>query len=77
MLLSGLNVKYHQYVLSLEVLHLKKLSKKTGKYIPINQYLWIDFFETIENQNININRGIFGSRYDDLIAIYGQEIQKK
>ena len=70
MLLSGLNVKYHQYVLSLEVLHLKK-------YIPINQYLWIDFFETIENQNININRGIFGSRYDDLIAIYGQEIQKK
>ena len=55
----------------------QEVIKKTGKYIPINQYLWIDFFETIENQKGNLNRNIFGSRYDDQIAIYGQEIQKK
>jgi ubiquitin-activating enzyme E1 len=51
--------------------------KKTGKYNPIKQYLWFDFFETIEDLEQDVNRDIFGSRYDDQIAIYGQEIQKK
>ena len=55
----------------------QEVIKKTGKYIPINQYLWFDFFETIENLNENINRDIFGSRYDEQISIYGQKIQKK
>ena len=56
----------------------QEVIKKTGKYIPINQYLWFDFFETIENLNENkVNREIFGSRYDEQIAIFGQELQKK
>ena len=55
----------------------QEVIKKTGKYIPINQYFWYDFFETIEDLQYNINRDIFGSRYDDLISIYGQETQKK
>ena len=55
----------------------QEVIKKTGKYIPINQYLWFDFFETVENLDENINREIFGSRYDDQISIYGQEIQKR
>ena len=55
----------------------QEVIKKTGKYIPINQYFWYDFFETIEDLHYNINRDIFASRYDDLISIYGQETQKK
>jgi len=55
----------------------QEIIKKTGKYKPINQYLWVDFFETIENQKQNPTRDIFGSRYDEQISIYGQEIQKK
>ena len=35
------------------------------------------FSETVENKNQNINRDIFGSRYDEQISIYGQEMQKK
>ena len=54
----------------------QEVIKETGKYIPINRYFWIDFFETIEYQNININRGIFSSKYDALIDTYGQQIQK-
>ena len=55
----------------------QEVIKKTGKYIPINQYQWFDFFESIENLNENINTDIFGSRYDDQISIFGQHIQKK
>lgn len=55
----------------------QEVIKKTGKYLPINQYLWFDFFETIEFLSGNINRDIFGSRNDDQISIYGQKIQKK
>ena len=45
--------------------------------IPIKQYFWYDFFESIEDLHYNINRDIFGSRYDDLISKYDQEISKK
>ena len=55
----------------------QEVIKKTGKYIPINQWMWFDFFETVSCINENINRNIFGSRYDDQIAIYGQDIQTK
>jgi ubiquitin-activating enzyme E1 len=55
----------------------QEVIKKTGKYNPINQYLWFDFFESVKNLNENIHRDIFGSRYDDQIAIYGQELQKQ
>ena len=55
----------------------QEIIKTTGKYIPIDQWLWFDFFETIEKLNGIIDRNIFGSRYDDQIAIFGNEIQKK
>ena len=55
----------------------QEVIKKTGKYIPINQYLWFEYFETIEDLKQDVNRDIFGSRYDDQIAIFGQELQKK
>ena len=55
----------------------QEIMKITGKYIPINQWLWFDFFETIENLEKNVDRTLYGTRYDDQIAIYGQEFQKK
>ena len=51
--------------------------KITGKYTPIHQWLRFDFFETIENLPENVNRKLLNSRYDDQIAIFGQELQNK
>ena len=51
--------------------------KVTGKYTPIHQWLRFDFFETIENLPNDINRNLLKSRYDDQIAIFGQEFQEK
>jgi len=51
--------------------------KVTGKYTPIHQWLRFDFFETVENLPENVNRNLLNSRYDDQIAIFGQELQKK
>ena len=60
----------------MEELQAQEVIKKTGKYIPINQYLWFEYFETIEDLKQDVNRDIFGSRYDDQIAIFSQELQK-
>lgn len=51
--------------------------KITGKYMPIYQWLRFDFFETINNIPNNCVRTLLKSRYDDQIAIFGQEIQEK
>ena len=51
--------------------------KFTGLYSPLNQCFWIDIYdETIINLS-KANRTLKNSRYDDLIAIYGQEIIEK
>ena len=55
----------------------QEVIKKTGKYIPINQWAWFDFFETIRDINENVNRNSLNSKYDDQISIYGQEFQLK
>jgi len=52
-------------------------NKATGKYIPINQWLWFDFFETTEELKEDIERNLTGTRYDDQIAIFGNELLKK
>ena len=54
-----------------------EIIKKTGIYIPLNQLLLFDFFETVENLDKNIDRNLKGSRYDDQISIFGNDIQKK
>lgn len=51
--------------------------KITGKYTPIHQWLRFDFFETVENIPKNVNRNLLNCRYDDQIAIFGQEFQEK
>ena len=55
----------------------QEIVKLTGKYTPINQWLWFDFYETVANLPDNTDRTVNGTRYDDQIAIYGNEIQKK
>ena len=37
----------------------------------------MDFFEMVENIKEDADRSLKGSRYDDQIAIFGNEIQKK
>lgn len=56
----------------------QEIIKFTGKYIPIKQWLWCNFYEIVENLNGNkIDRTLHGTRYDDQISIFGNEIQKK
>ena len=55
----------------------QEIIKATGKYIPINQWLWFDFFESAEDLEENIDRNLSASRYDDQIAIFGNNVQKK
>ena len=55
----------------------QEIVKFTGKYTPINQWLLFDFFETVANLGDKVDRTLKNSRYDDQIAIFGNEIQKK
>jgi len=50
--------------------------KFTGKYSPIHQWIWFDFSEIVENLGENVNRNLKNTRYDDQIAIFGNEIQE-
>ena len=58
-----------------------EIIKYTGKYRPINQWFFFDFFELIEiftNNNQKPKRDILiKSRYDEQIAIFGNDIQEK
>ncbi len=49
--------------------------KTVGKYNPIQQWFHYDCFETLPPETVN--RKPVGSRYDDTIAIYGQETLAK
>ena len=55
----------------------QEIVKLTGKYTPINQWLWFDFYETVANISPDANRTLQGTRYDDQIAIYGNDLQNK
>ena len=55
----------------------QEIIKATGKYVPIDQWLIYDFFETVENLKDNVDRTLKNCRYDDQIAIFGNEIQEK
>ena len=55
----------------------QEIIKTTGKYFPIDQWLIYDFFEAAENLGDNIDRTLQNCRYDEQIAIFGNEIQKK
>lgn len=54
----------------------QEIVKFTGKYTPISQWVWFDFFETVAKIG-NPDRTPLNSRFDDQVAIYGREIQEK
>jgi len=54
----------------------QEIIKFTGKYTPIDQWLWFDFFEILENLGTP-DRTLMNSRYDDQVAIFGRELQNK
>ena len=54
-----------------------EIIKATGKYEPIDQWIMMDFFEAVENIKEDADRTLKGTRYDDQIAIFGNEIQQK
>ena len=55
----------------------QEIIKATGKYIPIDQWFIHDFFETVANVKDDADRQLKNCRYDDQIAIFGNEIQEK
>ena len=56
----------------------QEIIKFSGKYEPIHQWLYCDFSQIVENLNLtDIDRKLNNSRYDDQIAIFGNDIQKK
>ena len=55
----------------------QEIVKATGKYIPIDQWFIQDFLEIAENVSEDADRSLKNCRYDDQIAIFGNEIQDK
>ena len=56
----------------------QEVIKFSGKYRPIHQWLYCDFSQLVEGLNLDEgNRKMMNSRYDDQIAIFGNEIQKR
>ena len=55
----------------------QEIIKATGKYTPIDQWYMVDFLEIADNLKEDADRSLKGSRYDDQIAIFGNEIQDK
>ena len=55
----------------------QEIIKATGKYVPIDQWYIHDFFESVENVKDDADRTLKNCRYDDQIAIFGNEIQEK
>ena len=54
----------------------QEIVKLSGNYTPLNQWFYFEAYDTISNLQ-SPNRTLLNSRYDDQIAIYGQEIQKR
>jgi len=53
----------------------QEVVKFIGKFMPIRQWLHYDNFELLPEGEVN--RTLANSRYDDQIAIFGQEFQEK
>ena len=51
--------------------------KYTRKFKPTKQWFWFNFNEIVENVDIKAERTLKGTKYDDQIAIFGNDIQKK
>ena len=56
----------------------QEIIKSTGLYIPLDQWLWIDFYDSIKYlEDKSIDRNPLNSKYDEQILIFGREIHEK
>ncbi len=55
----------------------QEIFKISGKYNPISQWLYFDFFEKIQCLDQNRITKSINSRYDEQISIFGQDFQEK
>lgn len=53
----------------------QEIVKRTGKYMPLKQWLHYDCFESLPE--VQVNREPMDCRYDDQIKIYGREVQER
>lgn len=51
--------------------------KSTGKYKPLDQWFHCQFYDTLLPRNKITREGMEGSRYSDLIALFGNKALKK
>lgn len=49
----------------------------SGKFTPIYQYSYFDFFNCLSDDYKSVETKVTGTRYDKQIKIFGQDIQKK
>lgn len=54
----------------------QEIVKFTGKYTPINQWLYMDWLEILPDK-VPSDTKLLNSRYDDMIGIYGKEFHQK
>mmetsp|Transcript_5740 Transcript_5740/g.4920 ORF Transcript_5740/g.4920 Transcript_5740/m.4920 type:complete len:337 (-) Transcript_5740:3134-4144(-) len=54
----------------------QEILKYTKKYMPLRQWLHFDQFELLPSEEENLKRELKGTRYDDQIAIFGNEFQE-
>ena len=55
----------------------QEIIKFTGKYTPISQWFYFNFFETTLNLQEHCDRNLKNTRYNEQISIFGNEIQEK
>jgi ubiquitin-activating enzyme E1 len=55
----------------------QEIFKINGKYNPISQWLYFDFFEKLESLDSNRITKSINSRYNEQISIFGQDFQEK
>ena len=55
----------------------QEIIKSIGKYNPINQWMFFDFYDNSYMYGIIKNKNNINNRYHDQICIFGDEIQKK
>ena len=55
----------------------QEVMKFTGKFLPLNQFLYLDCFELIEDELPTDNECKESSRYDHMISMFGKDFATK
>lgn len=55
----------------------QEIVKSVGKYVPIDQWMFFDFYDNNFRYGVIKNKSNINNRYYDQVSIFGDEIQKK